>query len=117
MLRHVNRRARRHPIPPDPVAELQEESRWSGFTTHIRATNQGKRLFHSSEKNMGLGGGGDDRLRLVDRTRRRIYLRSRLVPLDAHPGGDAFPRGFELRMRRAPFSVGREELGSATDGS
>jgi hypothetical protein len=24
---------------------LQEESRWSGFTTHIRATNQGKRLF------------------------------------------------------------------------
>jgi hypothetical protein len=28
------------------VAEAQEEATWSGFTRHIRAGSQGKRLFY-----------------------------------------------------------------------
>ena len=51
--RSVSRRERRH--GEDPVLEAQEEASWSGFTRHIRATEQGKWLFGRPRK--GVTGG------------------------------------------------------------
>ena len=42
----MSRRSRRH--GEDPVTEAQEEANWSGFTRHIRATDQGKWFFSRS---------------------------------------------------------------------
>jgi hypothetical protein len=37
------------------VADAQEEANWSGFTRHIRATDQGKWLFRSRSRDIGTG--------------------------------------------------------------
>ena len=54
MLGLVSRRERRH--GDDPVLEAQEEASWSGFTRHIRATEQGKWLFGRPGKGVTSGG-------------------------------------------------------------
>jgi hypothetical protein len=50
----MSRRERRH--GDDPVEEAQEEANWSGFTRHIRATEQGKRLFGRLGRRLASGG-------------------------------------------------------------
>jgi len=52
MLHEMSRRSRRH--GEDPVEEAQEEANWSGFTRHIRATDQGK-WFFSRSRSVGSG--------------------------------------------------------------
>jgi hypothetical protein len=50
----MSRRERRH--GNDPVEEAQEEANWSGFTRHIRATEQGKWLFGRPRERLTSGG-------------------------------------------------------------
>jgi hypothetical protein len=51
----MGRKERRHPEFEDPVAEAQEEATWSGFTRHIRAGSQGKRLFYGRARGQPRG--------------------------------------------------------------
>jgi hypothetical protein len=50
----MNRRERQH--GDDPVEEAQEETNWSGFTRHVRATEQGKWLFGRQGRRLASGG-------------------------------------------------------------
>jgi hypothetical protein len=50
----MSRRERRH--GEDPLDEAQEEANWSGFTRHIRATEQGKWLFGRPARRLTSGG-------------------------------------------------------------